>query len=47
MDENTLLLGKFVTSVAQEGENMVKGAKDAEVKILFFLHWFITKNFIF
>jgi hypothetical protein len=35
MDENTLLLGKFVKSVVQEGENTAKGARGAEIKILF------------
>jgi hypothetical protein len=35
MDENTLLLGKQFKLVAQEGENTVKGARGAKVKILF------------
>jgi hypothetical protein len=35
MDENTLPLGKKYKLVVQEGENMVKGARVAKVKILF------------
>jgi hypothetical protein len=35
MDENTLLLGKFLKLVAQEGENTVKAARGANVKIPF------------
>jgi hypothetical protein len=35
MDENKKKLGKFIKLVAQEGENMVKGAKGAKVKIFF------------
>jgi hypothetical protein len=35
MDENTLLLGKCFKLVSQEGENIVKGAMGANVKIIF------------